>query len=210
MKKQISLFLSLMLAVSCASESKEVGQEIHALDEAIADKVVYRQNYEIKMKILKRRLREARSDGERWTLIRQCYLEYKTYDVDSAAHYVKEMEALARRTGDKDLLLQAAVARVTVNHAQYLYDEGRLLFESLDTAGTSRTSQAGYLSLGIRLYRDHLKYLDGGVLHKTTTATGWKNCETPMPLFLMSIGTPASRWRFPASTGNSWTGPRRF
>ena len=50
------------------------------------------------MKILKRRLREARSDGERWTLIRQCYLEYKTYDVDSAAHYVKEMEALLRNT----------------------------------------------------------------------------------------------------------------
>lgn len=162
MKKQISLFLSLMLAVSCASESKEVGQEIRALDEAIADKVVYRQDYEAKMKILKRRLREACSDGERWTLIRQCYLEYKTYDIDSAAHYVKEMEALARRTGDKDLLLQAAVARVTVNHAQYLYNEGRLLFESLDTAGTSRASQAGYLSLGIRLYRDHLKYLNGG------------------------------------------------
>lgn len=97
---------------------------------------------------------------EIWDCYKKLHQSYSTFSIDSAAAYASKMADIAHRISDNELLFLSRIAKITALHAQFEYNEGRRLFEQLDTTDISLESMADYWSLGSRLYRDHLRYTE--------------------------------------------------
>ena len=97
---------------------------------------------------------------EIWECYKKLHQSYSTFSIDSAAAYASKMAEVALKISDKELSFLSSLAKITALHAQFEYNEGRRLFEQLDTTDISLESMADYWSLGSRLYRDHLRYTE--------------------------------------------------
>ena len=162
----ITVILTIVLANSC-KESAETGHMIKNLDLAIENRVEYFSRHRHEMDSIKSQIRLCKDDKELWDICKKLHHCYTTFSIDSAAHYATKMEEIASSSSETELEFLSKIARITVLHAQFEYEEGRKIFEQLDTTGISTNSLAEYWALGTRLYRDGIRYQDCSEEEKT-------------------------------------------
>ena len=155
----ITIILTIVLAASC-KKSAETGQMIKNLDLAIENRAEYFSRHKHEMDSIKSQISLCKDDNELWNICKKLHHCYTTFSIDSAAHYATKMEEIASRSSETELEFLSKIARITVLHAQFEYEEGRKIFEQLDTTGISINSLAEYWALGTRLYRDGIRYQD--------------------------------------------------
>ena len=158
-KLLISAVLVIALSYSC-KEPAETGQLMKKLDSAIENRDEYFAHHKHETDSIKSLLNVCKNDEETWNIYKKLHLRYTTFSIDSAAHYATKMEKIASRISDKELEFLSKIARIAVLHAQFEYEDGRKIFEQLDTTGKSINSLAEYWAIGTRLYRDMIKYQD--------------------------------------------------
>lgn len=155
----ITITSLVALAYSCTNIAVS-NSMMSELDKAINRRTEYIDRHRHEMDSLKSAIQTRKSKREIWDIYKTLHTRYSTFSVDSAALYASKMEATATQISDKELIFRSKVARITALHALFEYGEGRKLFENLDTTGIRIESMAEYWSLGSRLYRDHLKYME--------------------------------------------------
>ena len=158
-KLLIAVILTIALSYSC-KQSEETEHMIKNLDLAIENRDEYFSRHKHEMDSIKSQIRLCKNDKELWNICKKLHHCYTTFSVDSAGHYATKMEEIASRSSEIELEFLSKIARITVMHAQFEYEEGRKIFEQLDTTGISINSLAEYWSLGTRLYRDGIRYQD--------------------------------------------------
>ena len=130
------------------------------LDNIVECRDKYFARHKTETDSIKRAAAAYHDQREIWECYKNLHKNYSTYSIDSAALYATKMKEIALKISDNELLFLSKIAKITALHAQFKYNEGRRLFEQLDTTDISLESMAEYWSLGSRLYRDHIRYTE--------------------------------------------------
>lgn len=144
-------FLCLSL-VTAWGHNQDVEQKLREVDATLENKADYDARKDERINRLRSDLRDAVDESGRWEATYHLYEEYASYKYDSAYSYALALGELAARTGIRDLMAEACVAKITC-----LINAG-LFKEAFDTAGEisdnglSPRVQLNYYRIMVRLY----------------------------------------------------------
>lgn len=131
---------------------RELESKLREVDAALEEKATYDAAKEDRLSWLRGKLNSALDDGERWEALRQLQAEYSSYKYDSAYSYALAMGELAAKTGEKELVASAEIAKT------YCLINAGLYKEAFETAGTIKADELGgrtrleYHRAMVRLY----------------------------------------------------------
>ncbi len=125
MKPLLVLLLLIVAAPFARSEGHKARRDslMHELRTTIERRDVYRQRKEDQLTELRRLLADARDDDSRFFALGALLDEFRPYNTDSALAYCRRREELARRTGRRDLAINAALNTANVLGSMGLYKE---------------------------------------------------------------------------------------
>ena len=123
MKPLLVLLLLIVTAPFARSEGHKARRDslMHELRTTIERRDVYRQRKEDQLTELRRLLADARDDDSRFFSLGALLDEFRPYNTDSALAYCRRREELARRTGRRDLAINAALNTANVLGSMGLY-----------------------------------------------------------------------------------------
>ena len=85
----IILFIACITTISCLAQGKSITELYQQLDKAIAESPKYIQQKESRIERLKLNTKEYSEDKPKLNIYKNLYEEYKTYQSDSAVHYLQ-------------------------------------------------------------------------------------------------------------------------
>ena len=88
-------------------KSAEQEAALSKLDQLLKEEKSIIRQKEARMDSLRTRLGQAATDRERYSVLKQLYIENARYDLDSALYYAHKKEALAKKTGNQALINDA-------------------------------------------------------------------------------------------------------
>lgn len=153
MKTGNLLAVALLAATlaGCSRDSSIYDEALKELDYAIAHQEDMYKDKSLKLDSLKNAFSNARNDSTGCAVGKQLYTEYSLIDLDSAIKYAHIREQCASRSGNKDLILDAALDLAERYVVSGAYDAVLDILEPLDTAGISNGQMKKYLSIQERM-----------------------------------------------------------
>lgn len=132
--------LILILCFVCmpsisAAEQNTTDQLLAQLDSVISNRDIYLEQKQIRLSELHEDLRHAGSERERFDALDALYREYHSFNADSAYVISLEQEMLARKTGDKNLIINAVLNKANILDAVGMYQETLSLIDTISSSG---------------------------------------------------------------------------
>lgn len=132
----ISLKLLTILGFLCLNSLMAKGMTttdslMRELDNVITQREMYLHQKEARLAELNKELFAKDNDKDRFDVLNYLYDEYHPFNADSAYNISIRQEALAKRMGDKNLLLNARMHRANILGATGMYHECLNLMDSI-------------------------------------------------------------------------------
>ena len=144
-------FLCLSL-VTAWGHNQDVEQKLREVDATLENKADYDARKDERINRLRSDLRDAVDDSGRWEATYHLYEEYASYKYDSAYSYALALGELAARTGIRDLMAEACVAKITCLINAGLFKEAFEAAGEISDNGLSPRVQLNYYRIMVRLY----------------------------------------------------------
>ena len=128
--------------VSCGHQAEidsKVGTAIHGLDNSISSFPIIEKKREARLDGMKARLGNCRDSRMLYSICDTLFHEYYKNDVDSALFYVHKKEGFAARSGDPDLMMDAALDLAMRYNLSGLYDNSMEVLQQIDTSYLNTT-----------------------------------------------------------------------
>lgn len=122
------------MAPSAMCAKPDTDSLMRQLDEVIANRETYLQIKRERLDSLHRELEDASSLREKFDLMGMLFGEYHPYNTDSAYVFSIRQEDVARRIGDKNLIMNARMNRANILSATGMYHEMLGLMDSIQLA----------------------------------------------------------------------------
>ena len=134
MKKFIIILLSI-LSASLPLTAQSLEELLQQLDETISQADKYVSEKEVRIKTIENPLRSRGISAEqRYSIYKQLYEEYMTYNFAKASEALEGQEAAARELGDRNLINEVLISRAMVNATGGMYLEASNILQSqIDT-----------------------------------------------------------------------------
>lgn len=129
--KFLILFCFFSFNILTASEKTTADSLMNQLDEVIANRAIYLEKKEARLKELSETLNKATTDRERFDALSNLYDEYHSFNADSAYNISLSQEKIARRIADPILTAQARLHRADILSATGMYHETLELIDSI-------------------------------------------------------------------------------
>ena len=144
-------FLCLSL-VTAWGHNQDVEQKLREVDASLENKADYDARKDERINRLRSDLRDAVDESGRWEATYHLYEEYASYKYDSAYSYALALGELAARTGIRDLMAEACVAKITCLINAGLFKEAFEAAGEISDNGLSPRAQLNYYRIMVRLY----------------------------------------------------------
>ena len=144
-------FLCLSL-VTAWGHNQDVEQKLREVDATLENKADYDARKDERINRLRSDLRDAVDESGRWEATYHLYEEYASYKYDSAYSYALALGELAARTGIRDLMAEACVAKITCLINAGLFKEAFEAAGEISDNGLSPRVQLNYYRIMVRLY----------------------------------------------------------
>ena len=144
-------FLCLSL-VTAWGHNQDVEQKLREVDATLEKKAEYDARKDERINRLRSDLRDAVDESGRWEATYHLYEEYASYKYDSAYNYALALGELAARTGIRDLMAEACVAKITCLINAGLFKEAFEAAGEISDNGLSPRVQLNYYRIMVRLY----------------------------------------------------------
>ncbi len=152
--KLLLLLISLLgLETRTAQSQERVDITLHELDDVIANKAAYKQEFESKITYIKSRIESSPSNREE--LYRDLFRSYLHFQADSALHYVNIRAKMADIVGNSALKNEITISRAEVYGVMGMYNETLEELESIETQRLDPSTKGYYY----RTYRAYYGWL---------------------------------------------------
>ena len=159
MSRSIICSLLCIVLTSTIRADNQLLIDLYPLEHELSERAGYDALKRVRIDSL---LRELYLTEQPYSICRQLYEEYRSYNYDTALIYADKMEAEAQRMGDTSLIMQATISRA------FVYLSGGLFHEAYTILSTAQESTArmsdDYLLTFARLLYDMSDYADGTTL----------------------------------------------
>jgi len=130
------LILLLLLFFACvprisAAWQKSTDSLLAQLDSVISNRDIYLAEKEARLSELHEALQHAGSDRERFDALGALYHEYHPFNADSAYVISARQELLARKIGDKNMIINALLNKANILSAVGMYHETLSLIDTI-------------------------------------------------------------------------------
>lgn len=133
---KLTLLLCCVLACCVsAAEQKTTDSLLAQLDSVIANRGMYLEIKEKRLAELHDNLSRAASPRERFDALGALYHEYHSFNADSAYVMSLEQEALARKIGDRSLIINALFNKANIMNPVGMYHETLSIIDTISSAG---------------------------------------------------------------------------
>lgn len=124
--------ISLILLCFTGAYGKSTADSLmKQLDEVIAHRDVYLRQKESRLTELHNQLSVEHDERSQFDILNHLYDEYHPFNTDSAYNISLRQEAIARRVGDSNMLLNARMHRANILGATGMYHESLNLMDSI-------------------------------------------------------------------------------
>lgn len=147
------LYATAVLLSSCGGNPSEgsIGRSLKELDAAIGLRDDYDARKEYRIEGLREALRHAVTPEELYTRTRDLYLEFSSYQYDSAYTYVYRMQEIAAGLSDADRVAQAACDHIFCLLSAGLYKEAFDAAGLIEPSSLSEPALLNYYNVMVRL-----------------------------------------------------------
>ena len=104
---------------------------MNQLDSVIANREIYIQEREAKIRNLKSELAAAASDSLRYEILGNLLDKYKPFNTDSAFYYSLQRERIAKKIGNPVYIANARMNQANVLNAVGMYQEASSLINAI-------------------------------------------------------------------------------
>ncbi len=143
------LFILCALACISCTRDRALQEELRNLDNHIAERYSYRQEFDAKADGISYELTVTSGDSARWVVYDSLYHHYVHHDLRQSDLYAKQMRRCAVTPSQHFLSNLASVSILALREVGYLAEER---FAALDTSTLSKELYHEYLCTGIMLY----------------------------------------------------------
>jgi len=137
----LSVLLVLVFCQCSRPEATQLEEALSRLDGTFSRQEEIEQEKEARIREIRSRLDRAEAPAERYRQADLLFEEYKKYDVDSALRYAHLKDRLARKTGDRALLNDAALDLARRYLLSGMYQNALEQIERVDTLIASGAGQ---------------------------------------------------------------------
>lgn len=174
---KVSILLTLLSSCSLTISAKTTidltkmsnSRLLTELDHALTEKESFENKKVAKLEHLKNELAEATDNEQRYWTARSLYNEYRTYDSDSALHYVDLSLYLAKMANRPKWIAGMNICRSYIYAATGLLQEAQKSIDAIDPEILDRTLYLQYNEQLLFLYTHRDQYL--GVISKDNPYT---------------------------------------
>ncbi|MBQ8069259.1 MAG: hypothetical protein IJ202_00215 [Bacteroidales bacterium] len=161
--KQFIIILLSILSASLPLTAQSLEELLQQLDETISQADKYVSEKEVRIKTIENPLRSRGISAEqRYSIYKQLYEEYMTYNFAKASEALEGQEAAARELGDRNLINEVLISRAMVNATGGMYLEASNILQSqIDTTILSDEQKLRYWEAQQRFWYDYRDYLRG-------------------------------------------------
>lgn len=150
--KSIILFLLSCLCHDGISGKNAADSLMKQLDSAIANRESYLRVKENRLSELHNKSLSAKDDRERFDALNHLFDEYRPFNTDSAFNISIRQEAIARKIGDRHLLIHSLMNRANIYCATGMYHECLSLLDSINLSDAPDYLLPNYFHIKRTLY----------------------------------------------------------
>lgn len=148
----------LMLVVAVAARGTDVERDLARLDSCIQMKAQFDKQKENRLMTLKEDMKSTSDNDSRYHLCYRLFLEYESYNYDSAFYYSHQADSLAMVLANRNYQVEAGCAIVFCHLSAGLYKEAFEVMVKIRHAGVDDEYQQQYYMMWSRLYYDLANY----------------------------------------------------
>lgn len=130
----LSIFLLCFIIIpdAIAGLKAETDSLLNELDNVISQRDIYNSRKESEISALRQKISEAADERERFFALGNLFSAYNSYSADSAYSISLRQEAIANRSGDNELVINAKLNKANTLGMTGMYHETLKLAESID------------------------------------------------------------------------------
>jgi hypothetical protein len=162
--KRLLPILALVCTILPANASGKSDSLLMALDKIIANRTVYTEQKEAKIKDLKRQKQRLRSQEERYYINEEIIDNYESFVCDSAEVYIYENIAIAKALANDNFIIESKLRLCFVYSLSGLFVQATDILRSFDYNRLDEAQKRRYCWDYIRYYENLIKYTDDSKL----------------------------------------------
>lgn len=148
----------LILVVAVSARGTNVEHNLTRLDSCIQMKARFDKQKQDRLTVLKNSLSRTSDNDTRYHLCHQLFLEYESYNFDSAYYYSRQADSLAIILDNRNYKVEAGCAKVFCHLSAGLYKEAFEVMAKIRHDGVDNEYQKQYYLMWSRLYYDLANY----------------------------------------------------
>lgn len=155
------LFVALIFLfynISPAFGFSKTDSLLNGLNRAIADKDMYVNKKNDRVKSLRNKLRENRSPGQSYNIFKELYQEYGSFRYDSAFFYALKLQETARQLNDPEKMVDSKLKLSFTLLSSGMFKEAFDSLQTVNPAVLPEVLKADYYELLSRAYYDLADY----------------------------------------------------
>ena len=161
MKKYLIILLTLSFPLLLLANNK-MDSLLNELDKVISQSGHYEGKKNKKIALLKQRfLQKNLSKGKQYQLNNALFLEYETYNYDSAMHFINHNLQIATELGNQNMLNDSKLKKTRLLSIAGIYVEGMKLLQSIDKSELTPEKLREYYTENKNLYLYQAEYAVG-------------------------------------------------
>lgn len=141
---QFSLFITILLLPYYSIAQKNSDALLSEIDQTIEKNSFYTQKKELEITQLKSLLKKTSIPISRYEITKKLYINYNSYQSDSALIYARKNFQVAESLKDSDKLIQAEINLVSIMGTLGMYKEGIDILNSISIPPTSSLKGSFY------------------------------------------------------------------
>lgn len=161
MKKHLLLLLTFSFPLLLLANNKE-DSLLNELDKVISQSEHFEGKKNKKIDLLKQRFQKKNlSKGKQYQLNNALFLEYETYNYDSAMHFINHNLQIAAELGNENMLNDSKLKKTRLLSIAGIYVEGMKLLQSIDKLSLTPDKLREYYTENKNLYLYQAEYAVG-------------------------------------------------
>lgn len=154
--KKIILLLSFIISSASVFADDEIGSLLKTLDKALQNKAIYAEQKQRKIDSLKMELKRHGQIQAKVEIAQLLCFAYSSFQKDSALTYAVYMNKLARKSEDKNLLIEAKLDHARILSSMGFFKEAVGIVNSIQPESLSPKLRVEYFLGQVTIY-DHQK-----------------------------------------------------
>lgn len=159
----------MLCAGNIAGAKYNIDSLLNVLDAELDNVEQYVYEYELSLKVMEENLKNAGTDMEKYSLGKQMFLKYQSFQNDSALHYLNVCGNLAIKMGRKDLYSQVQSRLALQCSMMGQYNEAVAILNNIDKKNLTTAGLVDYYNAQIHVHHELAFYTNIASLKKKWT-----------------------------------------